>query len=84
MKFEEIKKIAAWDILMQLQKMTKENLQLIKENTEVIQLVFKKEVQIESLASLQAANNELLKKNSANLKLHNSLLAFLKLIQNSE
>jgi len=84
MKFEEVKKIAAWDVLVQLQKMTKENLQIIKKNTEVIELVLKGEIQVDSVGKVQATNNELMKKNSENLKLHNSLLSFLKMIQNSD
>ena len=84
MKFEEIKKIAAWDILIQLQNKTRENVQLIKENSEIIQLVLKGEVQTESIGKVQASSNELLKENSEHLKLHNALLTYLKSLQNIE
>ncbi len=84
MKFEDIKKIAAWDILKLLQKMTKENAELLKENSEYIKVILKGKGQIESVRNVQVQNNELLKQNSDNLKLHNNLLTFLKSLQNFE
>lgn len=85
MKFDEIKKMSAWEILKFLQKKTRRNANLIKENSQIIQSVLKGEVELDAgrynIAKVQSENNELIKENSEYLKLHNQLLSFMRSVQ---
>lgn len=88
MKFDEIKKLTAWEILKLLQKKTRKNANLIKENSQIIQSVLKGEIALESgrfnIAEVQDKNNELIKENSEYLKLHNQLLSFMRGVQQTD
>jgi len=82
MKFDEIKKMSAWELLKLLQNKTRNNTALIKENGNLIQSVLKGETQLANgrfnVAEIQAKNSELIKENSEYLRLHNQLLNFMK------
>lgn len=82
MRFDEIKNKSAWEILKLLQKKTRQNAELIKENSNLIQLALKGEVEFTNgsydVAIIQAENNKIIQENRDYLKLHNQLLGFLK------
>lgn len=85
MKFDEIKRMSAWEILKLLQKKTRRNANLIKENSRMIKSVLKGEVELISgrfnIAEVQSKTNELIKENGEYLKLHNQLLTFMRSMQ---